>query len=65
MATLNIQKFDGILLTNDLECEGSIATKHGLFLGNLFITDKDGFKVFRRKTDQLPQKVTEFVSDAT
>ena len=37
MASINIQKFDGILLSNDLECEGSIATKHGLFLGNLFI----------------------------
>ena len=46
-----------------MECEGSIATKHGLFLGNLFITDRHGFKVFKRKTEQLPQKVFEFQTE--
>ena len=60
---INIQKFEGILLQHDLECEGSIATRHGLFLGNLFLTDRHGFKVFKRKEEQLPQKVREFMTD--
>ena len=33
---INVQKFEGLLLQHDLEAEGSIATRHGLFLGNLF-----------------------------
>ena len=49
MASLTIQKFEGILVQSDLECESSIVCKHGVFLGDLLLTDRHGFKVFRRK----------------
>jgi hypothetical protein len=56
MAIHNIKRFDGILLQSDLECEGSIVCKHGVFVGNLLITDRHGFKVFKRR-DVVPAAV--------
>ncbi|HIB92532.1 TPA: hypothetical protein EYO57_36040, partial [Candidatus Poribacteria bacterium] len=64
MASLTIQKFQGILVQSDLECEGSIASKHGVFLGNLFITDRHGFKVYRRK-NTVPLSVQGFQDSDT
>ena len=59
MASLTIQKFEGILVQSDLDVEGSVACKHGVFLGDLFITDRHGFKVFRRKAT-VPVSVQDF-----